>query len=233
VVGLREFELVGLDGDDTLWECQRHFDEVTEVFRQIVAPHVVDPAVDVTEVLDATERRHLPIYGFGVKAFMLSMIEAALDLTDGALPAEDLRRLIEEAKSMMVGEVTLLPGVGNAVDALSRDHRLMLVTKGDLLDQRRKLDSSGLADYFEFVEIVHDKTPAVYRNILDRRELHPSRFVMAGDSLRSDIVPVVAIGATAVHVPHSRVWAHEVVVAEHDVPVLSNLGELSGWLANR
>jgi putative hydrolase of the HAD superfamily len=232
-VGLSTFELVGLDGDDTLWECQRHFDEVTEVFREIVQPYVVDDTIDVTEVLDATERRHLPIYGFGVKAFMLSMIEAALDLTDGALPAEGLRRLIEEAKSMMVGDVSLLPGVGEAVDALASEHRLMLVTKGDLLDQRRKLDSSGLADYFEFVEIVHDKTPTVYLDILVRRSLHPSKFVMAGDSMRSDVVPVVAIGATAVHVPHSRVWAHEVVVADHAVPVLASLGELQGWLAAR
>jgi putative hydrolase of the HAD superfamily len=230
---MRTFELVGLDGDDTLWECQRHFDEVTDVFRQVVQPYVSDDSIDVTGVLDATERRHLPIYGFGVKAFMLSMIEAALDLTDGTLPAEGLRRLIEEAKTMMAGDVSLLPGVGDAVDALSREHRLMLVTKGDLLDQRRKLDSSGLADYFEFVEIVHDKTPTVYRDILERRSLHPSRFVMAGDSMRSDVVPVVAIGATAVHVPHSRVWAHEIVVADHEVPVLASLGELSGWLAGR
>jgi putative hydrolase of the HAD superfamily len=232
-MGLPTFELVGLDGDDTLWECQRHFDEVTDVFRQVVQPYVSDDSIDVTDVLDATERRHLPIYGFGVKAFMLSMIEAALDLTDGTLPAEGLRRLIDEAKTMMGGEVLLLPGVGDAVDALSKEHRLMLVTKGDLLDQRRKLDSSGLADYFEFVEIVHDKTPAVYTDILERRSLHPSKFVMAGDSLRSDVVPVVAIGATAVHVPHSRVWAHEVVVADHEVPVLNSLGELSGWIARR
>jgi putative hydrolase of the HAD superfamily len=211
---MRTFELVGLDGDDTLWECQRHFDEVTDVFRQVVQPYVSDDSIDVTGVLDATERRHLPI-------------------TDGTLPAEGLRRLIEEAKTMMAGDVSLLPGVGDAVDALSREHRLMLVTKGDLLDQRRKLDSSGLADYFEFVEIVHDKTPTVYRDILERRSLHPSRFVMAGDSMRSDVVPVVAIGATAVHVPHSRVWAHEIVVADHEVPVLASLGELSGWLAGR
>lgn len=224
------FDLVGLDGDDTLWECQRHFEAITSVFRSVVDPYVTRD-VDVEEVLDETERRHLPIYGFGVKAFMLSMIEAALDVTDGNLPAEGMRTLIDEAKSMMSGPVNLLPGVADAVDELAQTHRLVLITKGDLLDQRRKLDASGLAYHFSVVEIVHDKNPGVYRDILGRHGIDTSRFVMAGDSVRSDIVPVLTIGGSAVHLPHEHVWGHEVIDHDHDVPVLDSLAELPAWLA--
>jgi putative hydrolase of the HAD superfamily len=230
-VSSSRFDLVGLDGDDTLWECQRHFDEVTEVFSSIVAPYVATDA-DVADVLDATERKHLPVFGFGVKAFTLSMIEAAIDVTDGAIPGDEIGRLINEAKRMMTEPVRLIDGVGDAVAALAADHRLVLITKGDLLHQRRKIDSSGLGEYFSLVEIVHDKTPAMYLSILGRHGVTADRFVMAGDSVRSDVVPVAAIGGTAIHVPHHRVWAHEVIDHDHDVITLDNLGQLHATLTN-
>jgi putative hydrolase of the HAD superfamily len=225
------FDLVGLDGDDTLWECQRHFDEVTEVFRSVVAPYLAND-VDVAAVLDATERRHLPVFGFGVKAFTLSMIEAALDVTDGELPAAGIRRLINEAKHMMTEPVVMIEGVADAVADLASRHRLVLITKGDLLHQTRKLESSGLAQHFSLVEIVHDKTPATYSSILERHGVTAARFAMAGDSVRSDVVPVAAIGGLAVHVPHDRVWAHEVIEHEHDVVTLECLGDLAKVLGD-
>jgi putative hydrolase of the HAD superfamily len=225
------FDLVGLDGDDTLWECQRHFEETTEIFRAVVAPYVTRE-VDVADVLDATERRHLPVYGFGVKSFMLSMIEAALDVTDGTLPSDAIRRLLEESKAMMTRPVDLIDGAADAVAELAQHHRLVLITKGDLLHQRRKLEASGLEQHFALVEIVHDKNPAVYRDILIRHRVAVDRFVMVGDSVRSDIVPVASIGGTAVHIPHERVWGHEMVAHEHNVVTLERLGELAQWLRN-
>lgn len=223
VTARRSIELVGVDGDDTLWHCQRSFDEATERFAEIVRPWV-EGDVDVALALDDAERRNLAVFGFGVKAFTLSMIEAATDVGGDRIPAAALMRLVELAKEMMLEPIELLPEVHAGLAALADDHRLALVTKGDLLHQRRKLADSGLEVYFDHVEVVPDKSPVIYADFLERRRIEPARFVMIGDSVRSDVLPVLAIGGRAVHVRPQHQWGHEHAHHDGSVPTVDTFG---------
>lgn len=200
-------DTIGFDGDDTLWHNESLFSMTQERFRALLA-HSADPAALDRRLLEA-ERANLRVYGYGIKGFVLSMIETAIAVTDGRVPARDLQSLIEFGKAMLDHPVELLPGVAEVVEALSRTHRLILVTKGDLFDQESKVARSGLAERFAAVEIVSEKDPATYRRVLARHGIDPARFVMVGNSVRSDILPVLAAGAHAVHVPYAITWAHE------------------------
>lgn len=200
-------DTIGFDGDDTLWHNESLFSMTQERFRALLA-HSTDPAALDRRLLEA-ERANLRVYGYGIKGFVLSMIETAIAVTDGRVPARDLQSLIEFGKAMLDHPVELLPGVAEVVEALSRTHRLILVTKGDLFDQESKVARSGLAERFAAVEIVSEKDPATYRRVLARHGIDPARFVMVGNSVRSDILPVLAAGAHAVHVPYAITWAHE------------------------
>ncbi len=225
------FDLVGIDGDDTLWHCQRDFDAATEQFALIVEPWVADQQV-LSHALDTTERNNLTVFGFGVKTFALSMVEAAIEATNGRIPARELSRLVELAKSMMTGDVEVFSGVSSTLEGLAEQHRLVLVTKGDLLHQRRKLASSGLADYFHHIEIVPDKTPAIYAEVLRRQDVAPHRFVMVGDSAKSDVIPVLAIGGRAVHVPSHHLWSHEHAELAVGTPTAGQFSDVPGLLAD-
>jgi putative hydrolase of the HAD superfamily len=204
------FDLVAFDGDDTLWHNERSYRDGRERFRRLLADAGVTLDSDAIEArVNATERANIPYFGYGVSSFTLSLMETAIALTDGRVSSAGLHTLIDLAKEMMSETVEVFPGVAETLAALSATRPLMLITKGDLLHQTSKLERSGLQAYFQHVEVVSDKTPAVYRRILDRYGIEPSRFLMIGNSLKSDVLPVIDAGGWAVHVPAALGWAHE------------------------
>lgn len=225
-------EVVGLDADDTLWHSEDGFHDITRRYVELVAPFA--PQQDPEEIalhLAEVERMNLGHFGYGVKAFTLSMIEAAIDVTGNQVPAGVLPDIVRLGKELLARPVELLPGVGETIPILAASYRLLLITKGDLLHQERKIEQCGLAHFFEELEIVTEKDPATYERILVEHDVAPSSFVMVGNSVKSDVLPVLAIGGSAVHIPYEYLWAQE--HAEHDgsVPELSSITELPGWLA--
>jgi len=229
-------EVVGLDGDDTLWESEIHFADAQERFEAMAKRYIGAPvngeAHDAMDRLYDTERRNLEVFGYGVKAFTLSLVETAIEVTDGAITTAEIAELLALGREMLRHPTQLLPDVADVVRALvEAGFRLVLVTKGDLFDQERKFASSGLAEHFERVEIVTTKDAATYRRILRAMQVDPSAFCMVGNSLPSDVLPVIAIGGQAVHIPHELTWALERSAAEHDAPTLTRLAELPDWLA--
>jgi len=223
---------VGLDGDDTLWQNETRFQLTQTALRDLLRRHV--PDADVDAHLAEVEMRNLRIYGYGVKAFTLSMIETAIQVTDRRIPAADLEVILGWGQKMLGEPTELLEGVEAALKDLSRRYELLLITKGDLFDQESKLARSGLAGMFKGVEILSEKNVDAYRSVLRRRQIEPGQFVMVGNSLRSDIAPVVALGARGVHIPYPLTWHHE-QVPEDAMPKqgwhrLENIGELSGLL---
>jgi putative hydrolase of the HAD superfamily len=206
----RRFDLIGIDGDDTLWHNERDYVDARERFRLIVQRSGITLAdEDITEFVNRTELQNIPFYGYGVSSFVLSLIETAIGLTGGRIPAGDIAELLAVGKSMLAAPVELFEGAREALAALAPEYPLALITKGDLLHQRSKLDRSGLAGHFSHVEVVSHKTPDVYRAILARHGVDPSRFLMVGNSPRSDVRPVLEIGGCAAHVPAALTWSHE------------------------
>jgi putative hydrolase of the HAD superfamily len=204
--------VVGFDGDDTLWHSETHFDLTQTAFRDLLRRHVAD--VDVDRRLADMEMKNLSVYGYGVKSFTLSMLETAIELTEGRIPASDLEVILGWGKKMLREPTKLLDGVESTLTELSKQYDLLLITKGDLFDQEGKLARSGLGDLFLGVEIVSEKNTKTYRGIFKRRGIQPEDFVMVGNSLRSDVVPVVELGARAVHIPYHVTWHHEHVPEE-------------------
>lgn len=205
-------EVIGLDGDDTLWHSESYFAVTEERFRALLEPWV-EPAQAAERLLDR-ERANLQVFGYGVKGFTLSMIETAIEASRGRIPVPSIQRIIEWGKELSCHPVELLDGVEGAVAELTRDHRLLLVTKGDLFHQESKVAASGLVEHFSAIEIVAEKDPVTYRRALARHGIDPARFVMVGNSVRSDVLPVLEIGGRAVHIPYGITWAHEVVEVE-------------------
>jgi putative hydrolase of the HAD superfamily len=223
--------VVGIDADDTLWHNETYFADAQATFVQILAPWTPE-GEDVLALHDATERANLELFGYGIKGFTLSMVETAIEVSRGKVSTSAIAELIRLGKEMLGHPVELLEGVADAVEELSRTHRLVLITKGDLIHQEQKIARSGLADRFERIEIVSEKDPATYRAILDRMDVTPERFCMVGNSVKSDVLPVLELGGHAVHVPYAITWSHE-VVADHDAPafpVMTSLTELVSWL---
>ncbi len=202
----RSLTAIGFDADDTLWQNETFFHLTQQRFRDLLADHA-DPD-RLAQRLLAAERRNLEHYGFGIKGFTLSMIETAIEVTDGRVPGAVIADLLAAGRDMLSHPVNLLPHAEMAVQA-ARDAgvRVLLITKGDLLDQERKLAQSGLGDLFDAVEIVSDKTPAVYARLFARHGIAPDAAMMVGNSLKSDILPVLALGGRGVHVPHELHWA--------------------------
>lgn len=226
--------VVALDGDDTLWHNEVNFQNAYARFRALVAPHVDAPEAEIDALLLATERRNLSIYGYGIKGFVLSMLETALDATGDAMPASDLRRILDLGREMTRHPVEPIDGAASAIEALRvAGHEVWLVTKGDLFDQESKIARSGLAPLFDRIEIVAEKDEATYARLLDRHGVAVERFVMAGNSLRSDVVPVLRLGARAFHVPHDLTWAHEADAdpAGLEIESLASLADLPAALA--
>lgn len=198
---------LGFDADDTLWHNETIFEAVHERYRARLARYHDAETVDRT--LLATERRNLDLYGYGVKGFTLSAIETAIELTGGKIAAAEIQQLIASGREMLAHPVELLDGVAETVAALAAEYRLVLITKGDLRDQERKLAKSGLAAHFAAVEILSEKDEAAYAAVLRRHTIAPERFVMIGNSLKSDILPVLALGGAGAHIPYRLTWAAE------------------------
>jgi putative hydrolase of the HAD superfamily len=200
--------MVGFDADDTLWRSQDYFEEAQAEFEAIVAPHVGADA-RAMERLAECEACNIAVFGYGVKGMALSMVESAIEVSGGRIPSADIGRIVALAKSMLRHPVELLPGIRDAVEAVAAHHHVVLVTKGDLFHQEAKVRDSGLATLFRRIEIVSEKDPATYRRLLEEFGITPGQFLMVGNSLRSDIAPVLALGGWGVHMPYHVTWAHE------------------------
>lgn len=228
----RTVEVVAFDADDTLWVNEPFFRESERRFCALVAPWA--GAEEAVERLYAREVANMPLYGYGVKACVLSMVETALELGGERLPAAVVGELLALGRDQLRRPVELLPGVRETLRRLQGRYRLAVVTKGDLLDQRRKLRLSGLAPCFDAVEVMADKDEAAYGEVMRRLGVAPGAFLMVGNSLRSDVLPVVALGGRAVHIPFGETWRHEEVdpaaLAPYDFPVLERIDELAPLL---
>ncbi|MEX0348857.1 MAG: HAD family hydrolase [Paracoccaceae bacterium] len=226
----RNLTTVGFDADDTLWHNERFFQLTQDRFTELLADHAERD--HLMERLLAAERRNLGRYGYGIKGFVLSMIETALEVTSDRVPASAIRELIEAGHEMLAHPIELLPHAGEAVTSVAETHRVVLVTKGDLLDQERKLAQSGLGELFDAVEIVSEKTPHIYGDIFARHGDGPERAMMVGNSIRSDVVPAIKAGSWGVYVPHDLLWDLERADTPHhstrfrELPDLSGLSEL-------
>ncbi len=225
---------IGLDADDTLWHNGRFFELTQARFTALLADHA--EGADLADRLLAAERRNLGHYGFGVKGFVLSMIETALEVTDGRVPGAVIAEIMAAGREMLEHPVELLPGVRDTVQRLASDYRLVLITKGDLLDQERKLAQSGLGDLFHAVEIVSRKSPAVYARVFARHGAGAEAALMAGNAMASDVVAPILAGAWGVHVPHGPEWAIEAAEPPLENARFRRLGRLDelpallGWI---
>jgi putative hydrolase of the HAD superfamily len=204
----RNITTIGFDADDTLWHNETFFQLTQSRFTELLGGYT-DTAT-LHDRLLAAERRNLGHYGFGVKGFVLSMIETAIEVTDARVPATVIAQIVAAGRDMLNHPVDLLPHARAAVETLANDHRVIIITKGDLLDQERKVAQSGLGDLFHAVEIVSDKTPASYARIFARHGDGAARALMVGNSLKSDVLPMLDAGGYGVHVPHALTWALEV-----------------------
>lgn len=217
---------IGFDADDTLWQNETFFRMTQDRFRALLADHA-DPD-HLSERLLAAEKRNLGHYGFGIKGFVLSMIETAIEVTDRRVPAAIIEELLSAGREMLAHPIELLPHARAAVEAMAATHRVILVTKGDLLDQERKLAQSGLGELFHAVEIVSDKTPEVYARAFARHGSGAAEAVMVGNSLKSDVLPVIAAGGWGVYVPHPLTWSYEAAEAPGGNPRFREIADLGG-----
>jgi putative hydrolase of the HAD superfamily len=200
-------DVVAFDGDDTLWHNETIFSMTQERYEALLEPYV-DPDHLHSRMLE-TERRNVEIFGYGIKGFTLSMVETAIDITEGRVTTDEIRTILDFGKEMLHHPTELLEGARDAIVVTASWARVLLITKGDLFDQESKLARSGLGDLFDAIEIVSEKDDARYRRVLSQHDVAPERFVMVGNSMRSDVLPVVRIGARAVHVPYHVTWALE------------------------
>ena len=228
---LSHIKVIGFDADDTLWVNETYFRETEEKFAGLLEPYETKNKVD--QELFRKEMENLGLYGYGIKSFMLSMIESALELSNNDVRQDTIHEIITMGKQMIAKPVELLDGVEEVLKALEKKYRLIVLTKGDLLDQERKLEKSGLSKYFHHVEVLSDKKETNYQNLLDHLEVDVKEFLMVGNSLKSDVLPIVNLGAQAIHVPFHTTWAHEVVPPEehgNDHITLNSLRDLIKYL---
>ncbi len=226
-------EVVALDADDTLWHSEVYFQRTERRFVELVGRYL-DPAVDAAAALGAVEHRNLARYGYGIKGFTLSMVEAAIEVTDGAIGVDEIDGLLAAGRAMLDHPVDLIEGVDETLRTLGAEgYRLLLVTKGDLHHQERKISASGLSHRFERLEIVAEKDPATYRRVIASMGVDADAFCMVGNSVRSDVLPVLELGGHAVYIPYHVTWSHEDVDHDGTVPTLDTIRDLPAWLAGQ
>ncbi len=201
------FEVIAFDADDTLWYNETRYIRAKNRFGELLSRYHETPKI--LQILDENESLNVGLYGYGTKSFVLSMIETAIELSNGEVTGHLIREILALGRQMLSGEVRLFEHAGQVVAELSTSYNLMLITKGDAIEQARKIEKSGLAQYLRFIEIVADKTTEVYRTVLKRYRIGAARFLMVGNSLRSDILPVLEIGGQAVYIPYEHTWVHE------------------------
>lgn len=225
---MARLDVIAFDADDTLWHNEDLYLSGKERCREILEPYGLSDVLDSR--LDEIEIGNLRYYGYGVSGFVFSLIETAIDLTEGAVTGKELKPLLDLSREMLTAEVRLFDHAENALALLANSYPLMMITKGELFHQQNKIARSGVEHYFQSVEVVSDKTPQAYAALLDRHGLQPGRFMMVGNSLRSDILPVLEIGGWAVYIPHELTWAHEEVdlqeMGKKRFYQLEHLGEL-------
>lgn len=222
---IQSLTTIGFDADDTLWHNERFFAMTQDHFADLLRDHTTrDHLMD--RLLDA-ERRNIPHYGFGIKGFTLSMVETAIEVTEGRVPATVIQEILDAGRDMLSHPIEILPHVEQTLDALRHDHKLIMITKGDLLDQTRKLEQSGLRDRFDAVEIVSHKTSVEYREIFARHGTGADQGLMVGNSMASDVVPMIEAGGWGVFVPHEINWALEHAAAPQAHPRFTQLDTLS------
>ena len=224
------FDVVAFDADDTLWQSEDQFRATEARFAELVTPFA-PRGVDVLDALHAVERLDIATQGYGVKAFTLSMVRAAIEMTDGAVTTEVIRELVDLGAGMLVERVHLLDHVPEVLERVGAEVRLVMITKGDLVHQNRKVSTSGLEHHFSDIEVVYEKDPAAYARVVGRLGVDADRFLMVGNSVKSDVLPVQAIGGHAVHVPYHLTWDLE-IPDEHDEHVveLESIADLPEWL---
>ncbi|MET0289572.1 MAG: HAD family hydrolase [Pseudoxanthomonas sp.] len=211
---MRAIRWVGFDGDDTLWKSEEYYRAAEQSFEALLGQYIDLGDHQTSAHLLAVERRNLRVFGYGAKGMTLSMIEAAIELTDARISARDIQRILDIGRATLDHPVELIEGIRDAVAAIASTHEIVLITKGDLFHQEAKIQQSGLSDLFHRIEIVSEKDSATYARVIDELGVAPAQFAMVGNSMRSDIAPVVGLGGWGVHVPYHITWAHE---AEHDL----------------
>jgi putative hydrolase of the HAD superfamily len=233
-------QLIGFDGDDTLWHSEGYYQQANAAFVRIIGRYVDLADGRVQADMLATEQRNLKLFGYGAKGMTLSMVETAIAMTDQRISATDIHQLVELGKSVLQHPVELLPGIRAVVEQVAAQYALVLITKGDLFHQEKKVAQSGLSDLFQRIEIVSEKNAATYRRVLGEFGLQPAQFAMVGNSLRSDIEPVVRLGGWGVHLPYHVTWAHELETGLGDdeqhvvtVPVPADIPAAVAELARR
>lgn len=226
------FDLIALDADDTLWHNERIYTGVQARFARLLSPYHEKEVIEAR--LFQTETRNIKSFGYGIKSFTLSMIETAVELTEGQISAKDIQAIIDLGKGMLDAEVELLEHTTGTITRLAARYRLMVITKGDLQDQQTKITRSGLGQYFQYIEVVNDKTRDIYSQLLKKLSIEPGRFLMVGNSLRSDILPILELGGQAVYIPYQITWLRESAeIPPQDTPgfhQIENLGRLPGLL---
>lgn len=226
---MHDLTTIGFDADDTLWQNERFFRLTEKRFAALLSGHAEEEAISA-RLLEA-ERRNLGVYGFGIKGFVLSMIETAMEVTQGRVPASVIGEIMAAGREMLAHPVELLPQARETIEALAGSYRIVLITKGDLFDQERKLAQSGLGELFDAVEIVSDKNAVTYKRIFERHGDGPAKAMMIGNSLKSDVVPAIEAGGWGIHVPHELTWVLERVEPPAAAPRyrrIRDLGELPG-----
>jgi putative hydrolase of the HAD superfamily len=208
-INYKNIKVIGFDADDTLWVNETYFREAELEFAKLLSAYETSNKID--QELFKKEMDNLELYGYGVKGFVLSMVEMALEISNYSVSNKTIEAILDIGKDMINKPVELLDGVEEVLETLSKQYKLILATKGDLLDQERKLEKSGLIDHFHHIEVLSDKKEANYSKLLNHLDINPSEFLMIGNSLKSDILPLVNIKAHAIHVPFHTTWAHEEV----------------------
>lgn len=202
-----EIKIIGFDADDTLWVNEPYYREAEKKFCNLLINYL--PEEETDKILYKTEMQNLDLYGYGAKAFMLSLIETAINISNGKIPSKEILRIIDIGKELLQKPIVLLDDVENVLNSISGKYKLIIASKGDLLDQERKLKKSGLAKYFHHIEIMSDKKTEDYKKLLQHLEIKSNEFLMIGNSLKSDIFPVISLGGMAIHVPYHTTWIHE------------------------
>jgi putative hydrolase of the HAD superfamily len=228
------FNMIAFDADDTLWENEVYYTRAQAKLKSLLEKYLI--VEDIHDAVYQTEMRNIGIYGYGIKSFTLSMIETAITLTKGQISSDDIQQIIGFGRNMLTADIQLLPGVKNVLQELAGTYSLMMVTKGDLLDQERKVNHTSIGGLFDYIEIVSEKHYADYQALLRKYDLKPEGFLMVGNSLRSDILPVIQLGGHAVHIPYADTWMHEHIepAGEHSnsFTVIENISMLPDYISS-
>ena len=224
---MNRIKVIGFDADDTLWVNEPYYQEVEKIFCELLENYL--PTKDISAELFKTEMDNLEKYGYGAKGFILSMLETAIRISDKKISTETIDKIIKLGKTLLEKPIELLDDIEYSLNHLKTKYRLVVATKGDLLDQQRKLNSSGLLHHFHHIEIMHDKNETEYKKLLKRLNIQSEEFLMVGNSLKSDILPVLSIGGQAIHIPYHTTWQHETInedVTNKSYHTISKMKEL-------